>query len=119
MLTIKSLISQRILAGVEAISANSGLDASTIAQWLEYPPDVAMGDLAFPCFRLSKTLRRSPVQIAGSLADTLNDGECPCIQSAENVNGYLNIRIAPSYLAGNVLPEILEKKEAYGAPNLG
>ena len=119
MLTIKSLIAEKILSGVSAIAADNGLDTATVTQWLEYPPDASMGDLAFPCFRLSKTLHRSPAQIAETLSQSLNDGSCPCVQSAENVNGYLNIRLSPAYLVNRVVPEILEKRDSYGAPSLG
>ena len=44
------------------------LSADEIFTMLEYPPDNSMGDIALPCFRLSRTLRRSPVQIAEILA---------------------------------------------------
>ena len=116
MLTIKKRIAEAILGKVLSVAPDAALTAEEIAALLEYPPDAAMGDLAFPCFRLSKALRRSPVQIAATLSEALTDA---CIESAEAVNGYLNIRISKDYLAASVLPEILEKKESYGAPSIG
>ncbi|MBQ5661544.1 MAG: arginine--tRNA ligase [Clostridia bacterium] len=116
MLTIKKRIAEAILGKVLSVAPDAALTAEEIAGLLEYPPDASMGDLAFPCFRLSKALRRSPVQIAATLSEALTDA---CIESAEAVNGYLNIRISKDYLALTVLPEILEKKEAYGAPSVG
>ena len=116
MLTIKKRIAEAILGKVLSVAPDAALTAEEIAGLLEYPPDAAMGDLAFPCFRLSKALRRSPVQIAATLSEALTDA---CIESAEAVNGYLNIRISKDYLAASVLPEILEKKESYGAPSIG
>ncbi len=116
MLTIKKRIAEAILGKVLSVAPDAALTAEEIAGLLEYPPDAAMGDLAFPCFRLSKALRRSPVQIAATLSEALTDA---CIESAEAVNGYLNIRISKDYLAASVLPEILEKKEFYGAPSIG
>ena len=74
MLKIKATIAQKILDCIHAISPDVDMDAASIAGWLEYPPDVSMGDLAFPCFRLSKTLRRAPVQIASAIAEQLNGG---------------------------------------------
>ena len=56
---------QRIAA---AIAAQTGLEADQLADWLETPPDPAMGDYAFPCFKLSRTLRMGPPQIAAKLA---------------------------------------------------
>ena len=116
MLKIKTQIAEKILEGVKKINPDVEMSAEDIAGMLEYPPDSGMGDLAFPCFKLSKALRRSPVQIAATIAEGL---VCEAIGSAEAVNGYLNIRISNEYLGKNVLPEILDKKENYGAPDLG
>ncbi len=116
MLKIKLQIAEKIYEGVKAINPDAEINAQDIALMLEYPPDTSMGDLAFPCFKLSKALRRSPVQIAATIAEGLSGG---AVGSAEAVNGYLNIKISNDYLAANILPEILEKKEGYGAPDLG
>lgn len=116
MLKIKTLIAEKIHGVVISLCPAAELTAADIASMLEYPPDTSMGDLAFPCFKLSKALRRSPVQIAASLSEQLSGD---CIKEASAVNGYLNIRISDDYLAESVLPEILQKKEKYGAPELG
>ena len=116
MQTIKKRIAERILAGVRMVNPDTALTADEIAGMLEYPPDPAMGDLAFPCFRLSRELRRSPIQIATALKEDLAD---ETIGSVEVAGGYLNIRIANAYLGGTVVPEILEKGERYGAQTFG
>ena len=116
MQTIKKRIAERILAGVQKVNPDTALTADEIAGMLEYPPDPAMGDLAFPCFRLSRELRRSPIQIATALKEDLAD---ETIGSVEVAGGYLNIRIANDYLGGTVVPEILEKGERYGAQTFG
>ena len=116
MQTIKKRIAERILAGVRKVNPDTTLTADEIAGMLEYPPDPAMGDLAFPCFRLSRELRRSPIQIATALKEDLAD---ETIGSVEVAGGYLNIRIANAYLGGTVVPEILEKGERYGAQSFG
>ncbi len=113
MLKIKLSIAEKIYEGVKKINPEAELSATEIATMLEYPPDSTMGDLAFPCFKLSKALRRSPVQIAATIAEELKGD---AIGSAEAVNGYLNIKLDNKYLGENVLPEILDKKENYGAP---
>ncbi len=118
MLNIKTKIAEVLLGEVTQACPDAALDVQTLVTWLEYPPDASMGDLAFPCFKLSKLMRRSPVQIASALAEKVA-AECDCVASAENVNGYLNMRIQSDYLVGTVLPEILNKGEAYGAPDMG
>ncbi len=116
MLQIKALIADGILTGVKSIAPQSEMTADDVLGLLEYPPDPAMGDIALPCFKLAKTLRRSPVQIASTLAPLVS-GEA--IERAEAVNGYLNIYLSGAYLANKVIPEILTKKEHYGAPDIG
>ena len=116
MQTIKLRIAEKISSAVLSINAEAVLNAQDVAAMLEYPPDSNMGDLAFPCFKLSKVLRRSPVQIAAAMTELLNDA---AIDTVEAVNGYLNIKISNTYLAQSVLPEILDKKENYGAQEFG
>ena len=117
MQTIKLRIAEKIASAVLAINAEAQLNAQDVAAMLEYPPDSNMGDLAFPCFKLSKVLRRSPVQIASALCEALTEDEL--IGSIEAVNGYLNIKIANSYLGTTVIPEILQKSDRYGAQTFG
>ena len=82
MLDIKQRISE-ILA--EIIPA---LDSGEIKQMLEYPPNDEMGDVALPCFKLSRILRKSPIQIAEELAGKIPAD--PKIAKVEAVSGYLN-----------------------------
>ncbi len=117
MQTIKKRIAEQIQKGVFNINSDAELNVTDIAAMLEYPPEANMGDLAFPCFRLSKTLRRSPVQIAQSLCENLAEDEV--IGKVEAVNGYLNITLSNAYLANTVIPEILEMGDRYGAQAFG
>ncbi len=116
ILQIKSLIADGILTGIRSIAPQSEMTAADVVSLLEYPPDPAMGDLALPCFKLAKTLRRSPVQIAATLAPLVSGA---CIERAEAVNGYLNIYLSGSYLAESLIPKILAEGESYGAPDMG
>ena len=117
MQTIKLRIAEKIASAVLAINAEAQLNVQDVAAMLEYPPDSNMGDLAFPCFKLSKVLRRSPVQIAATLCEALTFDEL--IGKVEAVNGYLNIKIADSYLGSTIIPEILSKGTRYGAQTFG
>ena len=113
---MKKMIAEKILGGVKEINPAAELTAEEIVTMLEYPPTPDMGDLAFPCFKLSRTLRRAPVQIAAALAECV---KCECISKVESVSGYLNLTIAPEYLGNVVLSEILEKGDRYGAQTFG
>ncbi|MBR2907300.1 MAG: arginine--tRNA ligase [Clostridia bacterium] len=120
MKVIKQKIAEMILSGIHSIAPDASPaslpTAEDIASMLEYPPNPEMGDLAFPCFRLSKVLRRSPVQIASEIASGLTASP---VGRVDVVGGYLNIYIDNAYLTNSILPEILEKRESYGAPNIG
>ena len=54
---------------------NSELKKELESSILEVPPDKKMGDFAFPCFILSKELKKSPVDIAKTLASKLKPNE--------------------------------------------
>ncbi len=116
ILEIKALIAEGILTGVKTIAPQSEMTTDDVLALLEYPPDPAMGDIALPCFKLAKTLRRSPVQIASTLAP-LVAGDC--IDRAEAVNGYLNIYLSGAYLGDKLIPQVLAEGDKYGAPDMG
>ena len=116
MQNFKKLLSQRLLDAINIGFANPTITENDLIDMLEYPPDTTMGDIALPCFKLSRTLRRSPVQIAQIIAENLND---EAIKKAEPVNGYLNISISDSYLERVLNTDILTKGDSYGASDLG
>ncbi len=101
---------------VQALAPAAGLGAAEIESYLEYPPDPEMGDIAFPCFRLSKIMRNAPPKIAASLAEALSDFS---LGSVAPVGGYLNFKVNPDYLASDVLGAIEEKGSRYGSSDEG
>lgn len=116
MQKINEKIARSVADALNGFVPDNGLGAEEIRGMLEYPPDPGMGDVALPCFRLSRTLHRSPVQIADALA---KDFSCECVSRAEAVNGYFNLYLSDEYLAGTVVPEILEKGDRYGSSDIG
>ena len=100
------------------ISDVTKIDCKELESYLEVPPDSKMGDYAFPCFKLAKTLRKAPPVIANEIKESLNlDGSY--IERIEVVGGYLNIFIKKEVLTETVLKEIDLKKEEYGYSNVG
>ncbi len=116
MLEIKQTIAAAIAEKIAAINASAALDAPSIAEMLEYPPDANMGDLALPCFKLSKILRSAPVKIADGIADGF---ECEYVERAQAINGYFNIFLDGNALGKKVIGEALGRGEKYGAPDIG
>lgn len=102
---------------IEAINKSFAFESElNIFDMLEYPPDTTMGDLALPCFKLSKVLRASPVKIAETLAQNIQSDSFSEITA---INGYLNFRIDASRFAKRVLLDICEQGESYGSPMNG
>ena len=87
-----------------------------IISLLEYPPDSAMGDLAFPCFRLSRVLRQAPPKIAAALAEAIKD---PSFSRVEAVGGYLNFFTDMSTLCERLIGDIQAAGDMYGSPMCG
>ncbi len=113
MISIKKMISDEIAEILKKIKADSGLGSADIYGMLEYPPDEKMGDLALPCFKLSKVLRMAPVKIATTISEEFS---LDCVDRAEAVNGYFNIYLSGEYLAKKVITEVKDKGDKYGAP---
>lgn len=86
-------------------------------QALTPPKDVAMGDICLPCFRLAKTMRKSPILIAEELAAAI---ERPAfVSEITAVAGYLNFRYAPSAFAHDIIDAVLTAGAAYGRTDFG
>jgi arginyl-tRNA synthetase len=82
---------------------------------LETPPDRDRGDLAFPCFRLSKTMGKAPPVIASELVAKLGDTLKSAGISVEAAGPYVNFRIGAEPLLRHTLSEILVQGTAYGS----
>lgn len=94
-----------------------GVSEEEVASAITLPPDFSMGDYALPCFRFAKVLRKSPVQIAETLAKTIDADDVIC--EITPVNGYLNFKINKVGLARETLEEIARKGEKYGSSDVG
>ena len=73
---------------INLIATATDLDKETVAGILEIPPKADMGDYAFPCFQLAKTLRKAPPMIAADIAEKI--GDVDIIDRLEVKGAYLN-----------------------------
>ena len=60
------------------------LSKEEVSNLLEVPPNSKLGDYAFPCFILSKKLRKNPKEIALEVARDLNNKKIKGIEKIEN-----------------------------------
>ncbi len=98
---------------VRMISGKVDLPADEISELIEVPPDQKLGDYAFPCYVLSKKLKKAPNQIAGELALRLTATEL--IEEISAIGPYVNFRVDKGRLAEQVLSRVLSEGEEYGS----
>ena len=112
----KKDIAKQIYIILNKLSSEIDLTEDNIFSMLEYPPDSAMGDLAFPCFRLSKQLRKPPVAIAEAIkAGFVCDSVIECVSAG----GYINFKLNNKNFIAEFLANILSAKEKYGSSGIG
>lgn len=94
-----------------------GLTAKELEGMIEIPTDSKLGDYAFPCFRLAKTIRKSPAIIAKDIAEKLADNGM--FERVENVNAYVNMFMNREIFVREVLSEVVRRKDRYGSSDVG
>ena len=83
---------------------------------LAVPPDPALGDYAFPCFRLARPLRSAPPKIAEALCAAWQRDD---VASVQPVNGYMNFFLNRANFAAGIMAELQEQKDRFGASDEG
>ena len=116
MIDYKEIIAENISNAIE-IEKLEGVLEEDIYKYIEIPPNDEMGDYAFPCFKLAKVLKKSPLAIANDIKEKLDFDEN--IEKIEAIGGYLNFYINKLILTKQVLNDIASKGEKYGASTLG
>ena len=95
-------------------------------------PEGKAGDYAFPCFKLSKALRKAPNAIAAEAVERFNavaatngDGiicyktKSRLIESVTADGGYINFTLNRGAFTGAVLKEILSEANVFGRSDIG
>lgn len=101
----------------DELSAIARLPVQEISDMLEIPPDRQLGDRAFPCFKLAKTMRKNPQLIAQEIADNIKKPNF--IERIETKGAYVNFFFNRAVFAQTVLEDILNKGERYGSSDKG
>lgn len=96
------------------ISKKTDIDEKEIIEFIENPPSKEMGDYAFPCFKLAKVLKKSPIEIAKDLKENINF-ENNEISKIDVQGGYLNFFINREILTKEVLSNFDKLRENYGS----
>lgn len=103
---IQSNLVETIAKSINQVKSDNELSASDIESFLEIPSDSSKGDYAFPCFKLAKSFRKGPPQIAAELAPALEENKNSLIKTIEVVGGYINFFIDSSQVAQSLFNSI-------------
>jgi len=113
MIDFKKIIAEKICNAINIDDINE----ENIYKYIEIPPNKDMGDYAFPCFNLAKTLRKAPPIIANEIKEKIELDDN--IENVQVVGGYLNFYINKLKLSEIVLNEINDKGVNFGSSSLG
>ncbi|MFT4325966.1 MAG: arginine--tRNA ligase [Candidatus Woesearchaeota archaeon] len=88
-------------------------DVATITDILEVPPDLSMGDFAFPCFLLAKEFKKAPPVIAQEVVSNIKDSALLDESITVTAQGpYVNFTIQTPAYVQSVVSDAL--KDSYG-----
>ena len=102
---------------LQAIKNAVGKGFTPTVDDLETPPDETLGDIAFPCFALAKSMKRNPAEIATEIAAKIAPKEYIAEVSAKGP--YVNMKWDTDMLGGQVLKNIDEQGASYGQATSG
>ena len=102
------------------ISAAANLDTDEVFLAIEIPANPEMGDYSYPCFRLSKIMKKAPPLIAADISKELSENmELSMIESVEAVVGYVNFRLKKEFIVSGAFLKVLEEKDKFGSSDIG
>ncbi|MET3728533.1 arginyl-tRNA synthetase [Fictibacillus halophilus] len=94
----------------------SELTLKQIEAFIEKPKQIQHGDLAFPCFQLAKIFKKSPNEIAKTLAaGNISDD----FEKIEAIGSYVNIFLNKKAATESLLTQILKEKNTYANHRFG
>ncbi len=100
-----------------------GITTQEVYDSIALPPNADMGDYALPCFKFSRALRKSPVQIAEEWRTTIISDTTimsdKVLSEVSAVNGYLNFKINKGDFVRETLDKIFKQKDSFGASTTG
>lgn len=102
---------------IQYLKSHVPLDEAELQRAIEVPPSVELGDYAFPCFPLAKTLRKAPQAIATELATAFQS--TALIKEARAAGPYVNFFVDRVAYTRAGLGAILEQGSGYGKSTEG
>ena len=109
---MKSKIIDLIAANVDALTKEE------ISELIEIPPKPELGDYAFPCFRLAKSMRKAPQMIAADIKAAIDKSADASFLDEIQVQGaYLNFFIKKEIYVKSMVSAAFD--DNFGASDMG
>ena len=102
---------------ISLLKEKTNLQEDELEKLIEIPPDLKMGDYAFPCYSLAKTLKSAPNTIATELSKVLRTTDS--IIEIKAVGPYVNFFVNKVIFSEMVLEKVCEEQGNYGSRNTG
>ena len=106
----KEYIAERLTTAVE-------LSKEELIGVMEIPPEPKMGDIAFPCFILSRVMRKAPPVISGELKALFDNDEV--FERVEAVGGYLNFFCNRTAYISDVMKRVFQSNGSFAKSDIG
>lgn len=87
---------------VKLIGKEVDLKVGEIESLIEVPPSLEMGDFAFPCFGLAKSLKKSPIEISRDLAKKFSKKLPKSVVDVKSEGPYVNFFVDRGIFAEGV-----------------
>ena len=100
-----------------SIAKAAELPIEDIEALMETPPDKTLGDFAFPCFKLARTLRKAPPMIAQDIAAKIEKPDF--VSEIKTVGAYINFFVDRSIFGKDTIEKAQREGEAYGSSTIG
>ncbi len=85
-----------IIEHLRSLFEGMNLEEEHWTQHLQQSREISQGDVTLPCFPFAKQLKKSPIEIAESIAHTFPS--LPEISECNAVNGYVNFRASNEWM---------------------
>lgn len=107
----------RIIGELFSKVANISLEEAE--KLIEFPPQEDQGDRGIPCFRFSKTEKKSPPELAKAWAEKIASQKLPMeISRVEAVGGYVNFHFNMELFSKEIIGHIFNHGDTYGKGTL-
>jgi arginyl-tRNA synthetase len=101
---------------VEELNGHIGEQLVEVSDF-EYPPNLEMGELSYPCFKLAKAKGESPAKLSQELVSKMQDSKL--VAGTKSQGPYLNFSFDYKMFSKNVVGEIQKKNDQYGENEVG